>query len=114
MKLSGEAAVQAKNVCLALVDEHTTYTDHGIVQLFTKPHPEKIGLSNKYISSRPPDILYKTKFTHPEQRLSNESLKMSDTDPVEVLVYLLELLYSHRDVFVFIANAVFLNNLHHQ
>lgn len=38
-QLSGEAAVQAKNVIH--VDNSTPRT-HGLLQLFTRPHPKKI------------------------------------------------------------------------
>ena len=58
-KLSGQAAIEAKNVCLELIDGHKTFTDHGIVQLFSKPHPERVCTPTKYISAKAPEILYK-------------------------------------------------------
>lgn len=41
-KLSGEAAVKAKNVYLSLVDGHTHPTNSGIVQLFRSLHPKRV------------------------------------------------------------------------
>ena len=38
-KLSGQAAVKAKNVSLQLVSERTTLSRGGVVQLFLSPHP---------------------------------------------------------------------------
>lgn len=42
LQLSGSAAVQCKNVNLRLVDNHTGVMNHGVVQLFTEPHPHRI------------------------------------------------------------------------
>lgn len=41
-KLSGEAAIQSKNVFLSMIDKNEEYRSSGIVKLFTVPHPRKI------------------------------------------------------------------------
>ncbi|CAG2226311.1 WDR81 [Mytilus edulis] len=54
-KLSGIVAVKEKNINLQLVDDHKNITNHGVVQLFTEPHPYRITkqLANK---PEPPKI----------------------------------------------------------
>ncbi|XP_043283452.1 WD repeat-containing protein 81 [Venturia canescens] len=54
-KLSGIAAIKSKNVCLQLVDNHTSLTSSGVVQLFTQPHPQKI-VPSLYWSKMPPRL----------------------------------------------------------
>ncbi|XP_076275041.1 WD repeat domain 81 isoform X3 [Rhynchophorus ferrugineus] len=52
-KLSGNAAVKAKNVCLHLADDHAYLTKSGIVQLFTQMHPPK-AVHSPYWTKCPP------------------------------------------------------------
>ncbi|QQP56549.1 Putative LOC100169061, partial [Caligus rogercresseyi] len=54
-KLTGSAAVRAKNVCLHLADEHTDLRDNGVMQLFNSPHPAR-GSRKTYFSYSPPPI----------------------------------------------------------
>lgn len=54
-RLSGSAAIKSKNVCLQLVDNHTSLTNSGIVQLFTQPHPQKI-IPSPYWCKIPPRL----------------------------------------------------------
>ncbi|KAK7027360.1 hypothetical protein SK128_000402, partial [Halocaridina rubra] len=52
-KLSGAASVKAKNVCLQLVDAHTSLSVGGVVQLFSMPHPPRITPS-PFLGRSPP------------------------------------------------------------
>lgn len=59
-KLSGEASVEAKNVCLPLIDNHQTMKPFGIAQLFILPHPNK-SIDKIYNSDKPPKIKNKSR-----------------------------------------------------
>ncbi|XP_075153298.1 WD repeat domain 81 [Haematobia irritans] len=54
-KLSGKAAIKAKNVCLPMVDQHKNLCQRGIVQLFTQPHPSK-RTTSAWFSKQAPRI----------------------------------------------------------
>ncbi|XP_037033501.1 WD repeat-containing protein 81 [Bradysia coprophila] len=67
-KLTGSAAVKSKNVCLSMVDEHTNLSDHGIVQLFNHPHPQK-----KYHTPWTSDVPPRIYSHHDSRRLTKSS-----------------------------------------
>ncbi|KAK3930332.1 WD repeat-containing protein 81 [Frankliniella fusca] len=78
-KLSGAAAVKAKNVCLHLVDSHTTLSNSGVVQLFTQPHPQKICAS-PYWGKVPPRILSSLRSIKVDRDIGEEDLCGSGFD----------------------------------
>ncbi|KAI8599116.1 hypothetical protein EDD21DRAFT_308451 [Dissophora ornata] len=41
-KLSGPGAIEAKNVALSLFPGQSAFMKHGIIQLFTDPHPQRV------------------------------------------------------------------------
>lgn len=47
--------MKAKNVCLQLVDGHTSLARGGVVQLFTTPHPPRLTPS-PYLGRSPPKL----------------------------------------------------------
>lgn len=63
-RLTGAAAVRAKNVCLHLVDEHEYLTKSGLVQLFTNPHPARQG---NFPWLKAPSRIYSTKQLRPSK-----------------------------------------------
>ena len=54
-KLSGDAAVEAKNVCLQIIDNHQSVKTSGIVQLFNTPHPVRC-IDKIYHGEKAPNV----------------------------------------------------------
>uniref|UniRef100_A0A6B2EAH1 Putative lysosomal trafficking regulator lyst n=1 Tax=Phlebotomus kandelakii TaxID=1109342 RepID=A0A6B2EAH1_9DIPT len=83
-KLSGQAAVKAKNVCLSMVDDHQNICQRGVVQLFRYPHPPKM-IPNVWLSKNQPRIhsqsgdASKRRLTRSSEDLSCEQLEQSPT-----------------------------------
>lgn len=65
----GDAAIEAKNVFLPLIDNHQTMKTHGIVQLFTVPHPSKL-VERNYHSEKAPWI--RSKFRNRAETIRNK------------------------------------------
>ncbi|KAJ6646400.1 WD repeat-containing protein 81 [Pseudolycoriella hygida] len=72
-KLTGAAAVKSKNVCLSMVDDHVQLSDHGTVQLFNHPHPQK-KYHTPWTSNVPPRIYSH----HDSRRLTKSSEDISN------------------------------------
>lgn len=65
--------MKSKNVCLSMVDEHVHLSDHGIVQLFSHPHPQK-----KYHTQWTSDVPPRIYSHHDSRRLTKSSEDISN------------------------------------
>lgn len=68
-KLTSEAALEAKNICMPLIDNHQSMKPYGITQLFSVPHPYKVYDKSGYHSEKMPKIINRS------QQQLNESRK---------------------------------------
>ncbi|ORX56074.1 hypothetical protein BCR36DRAFT_176834 [Piromyces finnis] len=75
-KLTGKEAIKAKNVALPLVADDQKFMKHGIKQLFTKPHPQRIV---KFIDKE----LYFAKYYFNRKQLLHQTF--SPIEPTENL-----------------------------
>ncbi|CAG9767150.1 unnamed protein product [Ceutorhynchus assimilis] len=79
-KLSGSAAIKAKNVCLHLADDHTNLTRSGISQLFSQPHPSR-AINSPYWGKSPPKFTNTLKQQRSRDRSNNtEEVNKSDEE----------------------------------
>lgn len=51
VQLGGDAAIKAKNVCLQLADDHQFLINHGPLQLFFQPHPQRLVPKHQMLGS---------------------------------------------------------------
>uniref|UniRef100_A0A1B0CQP6 Putative lysosomal trafficking regulator lyst n=1 Tax=Lutzomyia longipalpis TaxID=7200 RepID=A0A1B0CQP6_LUTLO len=85
-KLSGQAAIKAKNVCLSLVDGHKNLCQRGVVQLFTHAHPPKM-IPNVWLSKNQPRIhsqnaeISKRRLTRSSEDLSSQHAENLEQSP---------------------------------
>ncbi len=70
-KLTSDAALESKNVCLPLIDNHESIRTHGITQLFTVPHPNKL-VDDYYHGVKPPTIQAVRSFQLKKKQEQNE------------------------------------------
>ncbi|XP_017786656.1 PREDICTED: WD repeat-containing protein 81 [Nicrophorus vespilloides] len=78
-KLSGNAAIKAKNVCLHLVDDHTNLTTSGVVQLFVHPHPPRNATSLPFWGKSPPKLYVHKHHSKTRDRSSSSAASVLET-----------------------------------